>query len=172
MNPISEYKDDAIKKRILVTGATGYVAARLIPILLRSGYRVRAMGRSIKKMADRSWGTHPDIELVRGDILDRGSLEKAVQGCCTVYYLVHSMISKKGEYRNADKIGAENMAAAAETGSVEHIIYLGGLGDVTDKNASRHLISRNEVGGNIEKGQCACHHSPGSHDSRFRKCKF
>jgi uncharacterized protein YbjT (DUF2867 family) len=141
-----------ITKRILVTGATGYIAARLIPILLRSGYRVRAMGRSIKKMADRSWGTHPDIELVKGDILDRDSLEKAVHGCGTVYYLVHSMISKQGEYKTADRIGAENMAAAAEAENAEHIIYLGGLGDITDKNASRHLISRNEVGEILKKG--------------------
>ncbi len=131
---------------VLVTGATGYVAGRLIPLLLTSGYRVRAMGRSIAKMADRYWGQDPNVELVKGDILDVDSLRKAVNGCGTIYYLVHSMISQKGEYRHADRIGAKNMVQAAADEHAHHLIYLGGLGDIHHKNISKHLISRNEVG--------------------------
>jgi len=81
------------QKSVLVTGATGYVAGRLIPLLLSSGYTVRAMGRSIAKMAGRPWGQDPNVELVKGDILDVDSLRKAVNGCGTIYYLVHSMIA-------------------------------------------------------------------------------
>ncbi|MBU1195563.1 MAG: SDR family oxidoreductase [Proteobacteria bacterium] len=134
------------KKPVLVTGATGYVAGRLIPLLLASGYRVRAMGRSLPKLSDRPWGNHPDVQLVKGDILDIGSLRSAVKGCGAVYYLVHSMISQKGRYRDADRIGAKNMVQAAAQEDAEHLIYLGGLGDINHKNISRHLISRNEVG--------------------------
>ena len=139
-------------KPILVTGATGYVAGRLVPLLLASGYRVRTMGRSIEKMADRPWGRHPRVELVKGDIMDESSLIMAIQGCGTLYYLVHSMISQKGKYRHADRIGAENMVRAAEKCRADHIIYLGGLGDVTHKDISRHLISRHEVGEILKKG--------------------
>ena len=134
------------QKPVLVTGATGYVAGRLIPLLLTAGYRVRAMGRSISKMADRSWGQDPAVELVKGDILDVDSLRKAANGCGTIYYLVHSMISQKGKYRHADRIGAKNMIRAAADGHADHLIYLGGLGDIHHKNISKHLISRNEVG--------------------------
>ncbi len=133
-------------KPVFVTGATGYVAGRLVPLLLDAGYRVRTMGRSLRKMTDRSWAQHPNVELVKGDVMDKESLKKAIRGCSAIYYLVHSMISQKGKYRDADKIGAENMARAASEEKAGHIIYLGGLADVTHKKISQHLISRNEVG--------------------------
>jgi len=140
------------QKPVLVTGATGYVAGRLIPLLLESGYCVRAMGRSISKMAGRPWGHDANIQLVTGDIMDPASLREAVKGCGTIYYLVHSMITQKGKYRDADRIGAENMAQAASSQKAEHIIYLGGLGDICHQNISKHLISRNEVGEILLKG--------------------
>jgi uncharacterized protein YbjT (DUF2867 family) len=139
-------------KPVLVTGATGYVAGRLVPLLLEEGYRVRTMGRSIEKMGSRPWARHPRVQLVRGDIMDTVSLERAVSGCGTVFYLVHSMISQKGKYRHADRIGAMNMAGAAASAGAEHIIYLGGLGDIGHRNISRHLISRNEVGRILQEG--------------------
>ncbi|THB76544.1 MAG: SDR family oxidoreductase [Desulfobacteraceae bacterium] len=140
-------------KPVLVTGATGYVAGRLVPLLLDSGYRVRTMGRSIEKMASRPWGQHPGVELVKGDIMDEASLNRAIQGCATVYYLVHSMISQKGRYRDADRTGALNLVRAAEAQDAEHIIYLGGLGDIRHKQISKHLISRNEVGEILLQGR-------------------
>jgi len=133
-------------KPVLVTGATGYVAGRLIPLLLASGYRVRAMGRSTAKMASRPWARDPKVETVKGDISDPASLRQAIKGCGTIYYLVHSMISQKGRYRDADRIGAENLVQAAAHERADHIIYLGGLGDIHHKHISRHLVSRNEVG--------------------------
>lgn len=108
---------------VLVTGATGYVAGRLIPLLLSSGYRVRAMGRSIEKMAARPWGRDPGIELVAGDIMDLASLDKAVAGCGTIYYLVHSMISRKAGYRDADRTGAA-MIPGSGSASFEILRYL------------------------------------------------
>ncbi len=139
-------------KPILVTGATGYVSGRLIPLLLADGYKVKAMGRSIPKMNDRPWGQDKNVELVKGDIQDIASLKQAVKGCGTVYYLVHSMISQKDKYRDADRTGAKNMVKAAAEEGVEHIIYLGGLGDIHHKNISKHLISRNEVGKILMEG--------------------
>ncbi|MCP4119940.1 MAG: SDR family oxidoreductase [Desulfobacteraceae bacterium] len=140
------------EKPVLVTGATGYVAGRLIPLLLDSGYRVRTMGRSLEKMAARPWAGHPRLEPVRGDIMDVASLKEAVRGCGTIYYLVHSMISRKERYRHADRTGARNMARAAAVEKADHIIYLGGLGDMGHKNISKHLVSRNEVGEILKQG--------------------
>ncbi|MGD9280410.1 MAG: NAD(P)H-binding protein, partial [Desulfobacterales bacterium] len=98
---------------ILVTGATGYVGGRLIPALLEKGHRVRAMGRSLGKLACRPWAQHPQIELVEGDVLDRKSLERACRGCWAAYYLVHSMIAQKKKFAEADRRAARNMADSA-----------------------------------------------------------
>ena len=66
---------------VLVVGATGYVGGRLIPKLLESGYRVRAMGRSMQKLASRSWSCHPDVELFKGDVREAASISNAARGC-------------------------------------------------------------------------------------------
>jgi uncharacterized protein YbjT (DUF2867 family) len=137
---------------ILVTGATGYVGGRLIPRLLNSGHRVRALGRSVEKMAARPWACDPRVELVQGDVLDRGALVRAAKGCTAAYYLVHSMIARKKAYAEADRLSAYNMKAAAETAGLKQIIYLGGLGDHRHPNLSRHLASRHEVGRILQSG--------------------
>jgi len=132
-------------KPILVAGATGYVGGRLIPALLDAGYRVRAMGRSLEKLACRPWGHHPKVELVKGDVLDLASLKKALTGCGAAYYLVHSMIAQKHKFVEADRTGAQNMVLAAESSGIERIIYLGGLAEKKKGSLSKHLRSRIEV---------------------------
>ena len=97
-------------KPVLVTGATGYVGGRLIPRLLEAGYRVRAMGRSLEKMACRPWAQHANIELVKADVLDFESLIRASEGCGAAFYLVHSMIAKKKEFADVDRRSAVHMA--------------------------------------------------------------
>ena len=139
-------------KPILVTGATGYVGGRLIPALLEAGYRVRAMGRSLDKLGCRSWARHQQIELVQGDVLDRGSLEEACRGCRAAYYLVHSMIAQKKKYVQADRQAARNMVDAAASEGLERMIYLGGLAEAREVPLSRHLRSRLEVADILQSG--------------------
>ncbi|MCB2185242.1 MAG: SDR family oxidoreductase [Deltaproteobacteria bacterium] len=130
---------------VLVTGATGYVGGRLVPRLLAAGHRVRALARSLDKLACRPWARHPRVELVKADVLDLASLHRACQGCRAAYYLVHSMNPGNRDFVRTDQAAALHMAAAAEMSSLERIIYLGGLAP-HGAGLSKHLASRAEVG--------------------------
>jgi uncharacterized protein YbjT (DUF2867 family) len=133
-------------QRILaVLGATGYIGGRLIPRLLAAGYRVRAVARDPSKLRGRSWAAHPAVELVTADVLNPGSLQPALAGVDTLYYLVHSMNPQVSDFSRADREAARNTASAAAATGVQRIIYLSGLGE-TGSVLSKHLHSRAEVG--------------------------
>ena len=136
---------------VLVTGATGYVGGRLVPQLLASGYRVRALGRSLSKLKSRPWAAHPNIELVQADALDLNSLLLAAQSCWAAVYLIHSMNPQQKDFVEADKKAAINMMRAAEQAGIQRIIYLGGLGEEGNW-LSRHLRSRREVAEILQMG--------------------
>ena len=131
-------------KPVLVTGSTGYIGSRLIPQLLHKGYRVRAMARSTAKLRQRSWFHHSRLEAVEADLLEPLSLFRALRGCSTVYYLVHSMSTKGRDFVHADREAAMNLARAAEQEGLGRIVYLSGLGE-DEPRLSAHLQSRAEV---------------------------
>jgi uncharacterized protein YbjT (DUF2867 family) len=135
----------------LVTGATGYVGGRLVPRLLQAGHRVRAMARTITKAAARPWANHPMVEIVQGDVLNPGSLARAVGGCWAAYYLVHSMNPSTQDFAQSDRQAAQNMVRAASRADLDRIIYLGGLIPPGQK-MSHHLESRAEVGRILQAG--------------------
>jgi uncharacterized protein YbjT (DUF2867 family) len=129
-----------MSKTVLVTGATGYVATRLIPALLEKGYRVRCLARSPGKLRNRHW--LGDVEIFTGDVLDAESLFPALKDVHYAYYLIHSMASG-GKYRQDERLGAKNFGKAAFASGLDHIIFLGGLGG---SNKDRHMHSRQETG--------------------------
>jgi len=137
---------------ILVTGSTGYVGGRLAPLLLQHGYRVRAAARSPDKLRGRPWSSHPDVELVTLDAMDRESCVEALRGCRVAYYLIHSMSPQHKDFAEADRTAAANMVFAAEQAGLQRIIYLGGLGDTEDQ-LSEHLRSRAEVASILRSGK-------------------
>lgn len=139
---------------VLVTGASGYVVGRLVPALEERGVPVRCLARTPGYLAGRF---RPATEIVRGDVLDPGSLDSALRGVDTAYYLVHSMGSGAG-FRERDRIGAHNFARAARRQGVRRIIYLGGLAGRHTR--SPHLASRHEV------GDILASHGPGTVEFR------
>ena len=129
------------KDIILVTGVTGYVGGRLVPILLEQDYKIRCLVRDPSRIEGRGWG---DIEVFQGDVLDYESLLPAMKNVSVAYYLVHSMAEGVG-YQERDLISARNFGRAACEAGVRRIIYLGGLG-VDSGNLSVHLKSRQQTG--------------------------
>lgn len=136
---------------VLVVGATGYIGGRLVPRLLESGYRVRAMARNPAKLSGRPWAKNPGLEIVRGDVSDPDSLVQAAQGCWAAYYLVHSMHPDVHDFARTDRLAARNMVNAAKSAGMERIIYLGGLGE-EEESLSHHLHSRAEVAHILREG--------------------
>jgi uncharacterized protein YbjT (DUF2867 family) len=132
---------DSAPEIVLLTGATGYIGGRLLNRLEElARHPVRCLTRRPDVLAGR---THQRTEIVSGDVLDAASLELAMQGVHTAYYLVHSM-DASSDFEALDRAAATNFAQAARAAGVRRIIYLGGLG--AGSGLSTHLASRQEVG--------------------------
>ncbi|HEX5836405.1 MAG TPA: DUF2867 domain-containing protein [Anaerolineales bacterium] len=136
-------------KQILVTGATGYIASRLVPRLLDAGYRVRCLARDPRRLAGRGWSR--SVEVVQGVVTIPSTLHPALQGVQTAYYLIHNMTKGHG-YTELELESARTFAMAAAEAGVEHIIYLGGLAD-PEQHIAPHMRSRIETGRVLREGR-------------------
>lgn len=124
-----------MRPTVLVSGATGFVGARLVPALVDQGMDVRAMTRRPDRYQGRG-------RPVGADVGDEESLVAALEGVDVAVYLVHSLDHADFESRDAD--AARRFGRAAARSGVQQIIYLGGLGR-DDGDLSPHLRSRREV---------------------------
>lgn len=124
-------------QKILITGATGYVGSRLAQALIFDQRSIRLMARNPDHLKSKN------VEFVKADVFDLDSLNQALQGVHTAYYLIHSLGSKN--FCEQDRIAAQNFAKACLNQDVKRIIYLGGLGK-DEQKLSEHLQSRQDVG--------------------------
>ncbi len=137
-----------MSKLILVAGASGYIASKLIPQLLDRGCAVRALARDPRRLRPRSW--FGDVDIFQGNVMDSASLAPAMKDVDAAYYLIHNMSSGYG-YTKLEIQAAQNFAQAAADAGVKHIIYLGGLADPAQFLAP-HMRSRIETGVALRKG--------------------
>lgn len=100
--------------QILVTGATGYIGGRLVPMLLESGHKVRVLVREPRKLERRKW---IGVEVIKGDVLKPATLAAALDGIDIAYYLVHSLTTNGEGFADLDRIGATNFAVAGKAES-------------------------------------------------------
>jgi uncharacterized protein YbjT (DUF2867 family) len=137
-----------MSRRVLLTGATGFVGRHLQPVLAAAGHSVRSATRrpeEVDRQADREW--------VHLDLHDGAGLESALRDIEVVYYLVHGMAEGPG-YSEREHAGAERLVAAAADAGVARIVYLGGV--EPKGRPSEHLASRLDTGRILRAGSVPC----------------
>lgn len=126
---------------VLLTGSTGYIGRRLKQRLLNDeNINLKLLVRNKKSISDT---IKDKIEIIEGDTFNKESLKLALKDVHTAYYLIHSLSNEN--YKDLDKISAQNFLDIAQECNVKRVIYLGGLG-VKNDSTSTHLLSRIETG--------------------------
>ncbi len=107
----------------MVTGSTGLVGYNIVQALLRRGRRVRALVRSL----DRGGALlGKACELAEGDITDRASVQRAMQGCAVVYHaagLPEQWLLHPAQFHRVNADGTQNALEAALFHGVRRFIY-------------------------------------------------
>ena len=135
-------------RKILVTGASGYVGGRLVRQLLSQDFSVRVMVRDKNKISGQAWIDR--VEIAQGNANDFAAVKAALTGIHTAFYLLHS-INLGSNFDEIEAAMARNFATAAEEAGVNQIIYLGGIAN--DKQISQHLESRANTGRQLASGK-------------------
>lgn len=136
----------ATDRRVLVTGATGFIGRALVSALIARGQRVVATSRRPAPSA----ASAGNIEWRTSDLLRPETLPASFAGVQTAYYLVHSMGGVQQDFRKVERRSAEAFVAAAASAGLDRIIYLGG--PAPPGPPSEHLRSRLEVGEILRSG--------------------
>jgi uncharacterized protein YbjT (DUF2867 family) len=134
--------------KILLTGATGYIGKRLLPVLVDIGHEVVCCVRDVKRFNTLESIKHK-VSVIEIDLLDEASLKRIPKDIDAAYYLVHSM-SSSSDYQALEETSAINFREALKSTNVEHVIYLSGI--VNETELSKHLISRKNVETELSKG--------------------
>ncbi|MBE0393129.1 SDR family oxidoreductase [Flavobacterium sp. PL002] len=128
--------------KILLTGATGYIGKRLLPILIAQGHDIVCCVRDINRFfvpiqyKDK-------ITVVEVDFLKKETLSTIPVDIDAVYYLIHSMSSSADNYDQLEKTSAENFVSRINQTKAQQVIYLSGI--INDNSLSKHLSSRKKV---------------------------
>jgi len=111
---------------VLVTGATGFLGGVLAASLHEHGYRVRALARDtsdVRKLAELG------VEIVRGDVTDRASLQAAVQGQRFVFHAAAKVSdwAPREEFFQVNTEGTRHVVEACQQNGVERLVHVSSL---------------------------------------------
>lgn len=131
--------------KILLTGATGYIGRRLLPVLVENGHHVTCLLRDKRRF---DWEDFTDeflanVNVVEADLNEFDSLNDLTKDIEVAYYLVHSMSSSDPNFTEMEAKSAGNFVRYLNQTSCRQLVYLSGI--VNDSDLSAHLLSRKNV---------------------------
>ncbi|MEI6947164.1 SDR family oxidoreductase [Paraflavisolibacter sp. H34] len=126
---------------VLLTGVTGYIAQRLLPLLLQQGHRVLCCVRD----KNRFYAPYAaeNCVVIEADFLRPETLRQIPEDIDVAYYLIHSMATGTGNFEQLEQECAQNFRHRIEQTKARQVIYLSGI--VNEPVLSRHLSSRRNV---------------------------
>ncbi len=127
--------------KILLTGVTGYIAQRLLPVLLQHGHEIVCCVRDKNRFHNKYSSA---ITLIEVDFLKKETLDNIPLDIDVAYYLIHSMSSHSSEFDKMEELCAVNFRESIEKTTAKQVIYLSGI--VNQSELSKHLSSRKQVG--------------------------
>lgn len=131
--------------KILLTGATGYIGRRLLPVLVGAGHHVICLVRDQRRFdwEDFSEDFLKQVTVIEVELSDPSTFASVPTDIDAAYYLVHSMSSSNPNFTEMEATSAANFVSLINTTTAKQIIYLSGI--VNDADLSDHLLSRKNV---------------------------
>lgn len=130
---------------ILLTGSTGYIGRRLLPILVNAGHHVTCLVRDQRRFDwdDFDNAFLENVSVIEADLQDPSTLKELNLKIDAAYYLVHSLTNSYSEFSDIESETASNFAELLSGSGAKQIIYLSGIANADD--LSEHLASRKNV---------------------------
>jgi len=128
--------------KILLTGVTGYIAQRLLPVLLENGHEVICCVRDKNRFNKKNY-LNSQLSVIELNFLNKESLQQIPTAIDVAYYLIHSMSTQKGDFENMEEICALNFKERIEQTNAKQVIFLSGINNADE--LSKHLLSRKNV---------------------------
>ncbi len=131
--------------RILLTGSTGYIGRRLLPVLVEDGHHVICLVRDKRRfdLEDFTEDFLRNITIVEADLNDHKTMMGLPTDIDAAYYLVHSMSTSYPNFGKLEEDSAENFVHYINQTEAKQIVYLSGI--TNDDLLSNHLLSRKNV---------------------------
>jgi uncharacterized protein YbjT (DUF2867 family) len=146
---VAEQPDPLRERRarpVAVTGASGLVGSHLCSLLVRGGWRVRAIVRDPARAAQRLG--HLELEIRSGDVRDRDAMESALDGAGALVHLAAIAIEKPGESFSETNADATRVVIDAATAkAVERVIYMSQNG--ADSRSPHEFLRSKGIAQNI-----------------------
>jgi uncharacterized protein YbjT (DUF2867 family) len=128
--------------KILVTGGTGYIGKRIIPILALEGHEIICVVRDKMRINTSNFTTN-NVTIVEADFLESNTLESIPKDIDIAYYLMHSMSNASKDFEVLEQKCALNFKNYFEKTKLQQVIYLSGI--TNESILSKHLQSRKNV---------------------------
>lgn len=134
--------NSVLSVNILLTGATGYIGRRLLPVLVEQGHTVYCLVRDKQRFRFEK-SLFESVIVLEGDLSKPETLSCIPEKIDAAYYLVHSLGNAYRDFHSLEEACATHFIEKIKTTRARQVIYLGGIANAED--LSPHLESRKSV---------------------------